>query len=108
MNEQEYIKKASRLDRIFKFMITTIALTILVILTYLINVVVTQNQRDIAHIAAYDKNITAQIQQDHQIQQETLKVDDDIKSYIKCIALNLSTTPVDQVPNLAKCEVSVK
>jgi regulatory protein YycH of two-component signal transduction system YycFG len=102
MNEQEYIKKASRLDRIFKFMITTIALTILVILTYLINVVVTQNQRDIAHIAAYDKNITAQIQQ------ETLKVDDDIKSYIKCIALNLSTTPVDQVPNLAKCEVSVK
>jgi len=103
MNEQEYVKKAARLDRIFKFMLTMIGLILLVGLVYLINVVATQNQRDVAHIADYDKNITAQIQLNRQSQQLELKVDSDIKNYVKCVALNLDSTPQGQTPNLAKC-----
>jgi len=104
MNEQEYVKKATRLDRIFKLMLTIVALILLVGLAYLINVVVTQNRRDTAHIAAYDKNITAQVQLNHQSQQQGLKVDSDIKNYVKCVALTLYSTPKGQTPNLTKCE----
>ncbi len=107
MTEDEYIKKASRLDAWFKFQVTVLMVAVLIGLGYLIHIQLNQASIDTAHIATYDKNISTQIEQNHQTQQLELKADADIKGYVKCIALTLSTTPTGHSPNLAKCETSI-